>query len=400
MRIEVLIGSEEPIIFPIKSSKITIGTADTCDIKLDASGISRKHLIVSVEGDQYFVSDQGSTNGSFINEERLVPGRKVEFTSFFPVRLGDNVLVSLLSDEEGFENFDIPVPKQEKSSPAITLPPKKVSDSTTVINLKDLQNQTKAQNLVLERNQKREQRKKTSSSKVPKALPPKKKINFSALIALGIFAAGAYYNFFVLNNADDDIKPEEVGSVIIKPAEEPSKIAEVSKLVPENELPTSETIGRLLTDIKCTTDVEKYFCDMFPGLLSAEFGAVQVGLTAYILIDGSSFIEEARKYVRPPKDPSPELVEKFNKDLSKTALYIFLLRRIPQLNLTLLNDMKVVVSFFTPSDSGQAFRGAAVFYPKALNEERSKLSEEQLRMVMSVGISALDFTDKFYTTIY
>src|SRR5690606_19797388 len=120
MRLEILVGSDDPIIYPINSAKMTLGSAETCDVIISAEGISRRHLTVIAEDDQYFVIDQGSTNGSFINEERLVPGRRVEFTSFFPVRLGDNTLLSLISDDENELREPLVLPPREKTSPGMT----------------------------------------------------------------------------------------------------------------------------------------------------------------------------------------------------------------------------------------------------------------------------------------
>ena len=100
MRLEVLVVNGDVQVFPLNRPKIIIGSGESSDIVLKTEGVSRKHVFVLVEDDQYYVVDQGSTNGTFINEERLQPGKKVEFTSFFPVRLGENVLLTLLSDDE------------------------------------------------------------------------------------------------------------------------------------------------------------------------------------------------------------------------------------------------------------------------------------------------------------
>jgi pSer/pThr/pTyr-binding forkhead associated (FHA) protein len=68
MRIEILVdGSEEPQIYPINKQKLVLGSGETCDVIIPSEQISRKHLIIAAEGDSYFVIDQGSTNGSFIN---------------------------------------------------------------------------------------------------------------------------------------------------------------------------------------------------------------------------------------------------------------------------------------------------------------------------------------------
>lgn len=54
-------------------------------------GISRIHAsVVAIEG-QYYIKDMGSTNGTFVNEQRLVPYQ------MFPLRSGDKLRLGNLS---------------------------------------------------------------------------------------------------------------------------------------------------------------------------------------------------------------------------------------------------------------------------------------------------------------
>ena len=146
MRIEILVGLENPVFYPINKSKTIIGSDLSCDIVVSEDQISRKHLIIQKEEENYFVIDQGSTNGSYLNEERLIPGRRVEFTSYFPVRLGSSVLVSLVSDEEALDEVNkisIPFPGESsapKKNPISPAPkPREPEEKTTVVSLRDLQ---------------------------------------------------------------------------------------------------------------------------------------------------------------------------------------------------------------------------------------------------------------------
>jgi hypothetical protein len=116
MRIEISVEGQEPVTHKLTKDKTLLGAGSDCDILIEAEGLSRKHVVVLAEGDQYYVVDQGSTNGVFIDEERLVPGQRASFTSFFPVRLGAHVTIALLSDEEsGAGGFDF---AKELSAPA------------------------------------------------------------------------------------------------------------------------------------------------------------------------------------------------------------------------------------------------------------------------------------------
>lgn len=53
------------------SDGATIGRADTNDIVLKDRFVSSHHARVTVRGDQYFLEDLGSTNGTFCNGVRV-----------------------------------------------------------------------------------------------------------------------------------------------------------------------------------------------------------------------------------------------------------------------------------------------------------------------------------------
>lgn len=289
MRIEVLIGNDDPVVYPLNASKITIGTSESSDIILSADGVSRKHITILTEGDNYYVIDQGSTNGSFINEERLIPGRKTEFTSFFPLRLGDNVLISLISDEEGAERIEVPASFKEKTGLRENPLPKQ-SDRTTVISLKEL-NKVKTEKLVQNRDTKRSTKK---GKQTTKKAAPKKKLNPVPYIALAILGAAAFYNF-QMNKGPEPVaitKPVRLE----KPVKTPEVKApeEVSLLIKESDLLKKEEIMNALSTLKCTTDVETYLCNMFPHIPGEPYGVTQIKLDYIMIVDAQSILEQAR----------------------------------------------------------------------------------------------------------
>lgn len=389
MRIEILVGSEDPIIIPLNSARITIGSGESCDYRLEASGISRKHIVISTEDDQFFVIDQGSTNGSFINEERLVPGKRTEFTSFFPVRLGDNVLVSLLSDEDelGYSN---PPPK-EKTSPNVNLG-KVREDNTTVIKLNDLK-KASTEKLVLERNQKREVRK---TQKIPAKVEKKKSIGIIPLTAVLIFLVAGYYNFFVKDSNKSTEPVHQVGKVV-----EVEKIPEapkpVSDAIPVDELPKAEAFLSVLNDIKCATDEEKYLCRVIPGANENQWGVGQLGLTFRAVIDGTYYINEARQVVKAPTDGSPDDIVAYEKIINKVAAFIFLMRKLPLLDETILRDKKVAVGFFDTSTPEPSFKFAVAFMPNVFNREKKNLKESDLFLIKNNGEIALKRLENHFT---
>jgi hypothetical protein len=86
--------------YSFKKKVITIGRSKDCDISLKADGISRKHAEIKENADGSFsLTDLGSSNGSFINDEKLEPNKVTDFTFFFPAKLGIAITVSLLEDD-------------------------------------------------------------------------------------------------------------------------------------------------------------------------------------------------------------------------------------------------------------------------------------------------------------
>lgn len=66
----------------------TIGRGLDCDPRLNLHRISRHHLRVALEGDRIVIEDLGSTNGTFVNDERisepvsLAPGDRLHIADY------------------------------------------------------------------------------------------------------------------------------------------------------------------------------------------------------------------------------------------------------------------------------------------------------------------------------
>jgi hypothetical protein len=57
--------------FPAETSPTTIGRSPECAIFLDDVTVSRKHAVLTQDGDRWQIEDQGSLNGTFVNRERV-----------------------------------------------------------------------------------------------------------------------------------------------------------------------------------------------------------------------------------------------------------------------------------------------------------------------------------------
>jgi diguanylate cyclase (GGDEF)-like protein len=80
----------------LAGADVTLGRDAACDLMLDADDVSRRHARVRAEGLRHQLEDLGSTNGTFVGDERvtsraLVPGDLI--------RLGSVVLKYLSGDD-------------------------------------------------------------------------------------------------------------------------------------------------------------------------------------------------------------------------------------------------------------------------------------------------------------
>src|SRR6202034_2004116 len=71
--------------FPVTPDKsIVVGRSSDLDMVLVEDMVSRKHARIAIQGDQIWIEDLGSTNGTFVNGEKIKRARLKE---------GDRVLI-------------------------------------------------------------------------------------------------------------------------------------------------------------------------------------------------------------------------------------------------------------------------------------------------------------------
>lgn len=90
-------GEEEGSYFVLSGSKTTIGRHGESDIMLDDITVSRRHSEILHDGSSYTVSDAGSLNGTYINQQRIDSG---SLTQGDELQIGKFRLVFLESSED------------------------------------------------------------------------------------------------------------------------------------------------------------------------------------------------------------------------------------------------------------------------------------------------------------
>ncbi len=87
----VLTGPQRGSILSVDDSEVTVGRADEAGAPIADPSLSRVHARIFREGDSYFVEDAGSTNGTFVGDERIEGPARLEDGS--RIRFGTRTVV-------------------------------------------------------------------------------------------------------------------------------------------------------------------------------------------------------------------------------------------------------------------------------------------------------------------
>src|SRR5579863_9861503 len=85
--------------FPIAADKqIVVGRSSDLDMVLVEDMVSRKHARIAMQGEQIWIEDLGSTNGTFVNGEKIKRARLKEGDR---VLIGTSILKVISGDGSG-----------------------------------------------------------------------------------------------------------------------------------------------------------------------------------------------------------------------------------------------------------------------------------------------------------
>lgn len=118
--------------FPIISSSVTIGREADNDIQLDHPAISRHHARIILQGDTYFVEDLNSTNGTLVNDKKIIKAgihhQDAVVIAKHSLVFIDDRAVSAEQVAKAFEESSAPPAGQEPAEQELKPPPVKRLD--------------------------------------------------------------------------------------------------------------------------------------------------------------------------------------------------------------------------------------------------------------------------------
>lgn len=401
MRLEVLVESEDPKIFPLNQSEILIGSGDICDIILDADGISRKHVKVLTMADQFFVVDQGSTNGTYINEERLIPGRKTDFTSYFPVRLGDKVFLTLLSDEEAADSdLSSFAKKMEEHQRTVILDSSDSSDSTRAFSVNQLNKTSKTLEL--------QQAKKSRSAAVKKKAAvtqnknEKSGMGLSLIFILILIGGGVYYQMFY-QKAENVPVAEKKEASPVAPNEKvttPGPVQEAPKIewkIAEEDILPKAKMEVYLNDLKCFNPEEKFFCDLMPNK-SEKDGVIQVGESFVFLIEQKKLIEAAKQLLQIKVAPQlgPESTV-YSLELYKVGMILGIRTLLTPKNTQNFKGMNFYIAIYDETATENIVKYVVAVKQISIEQITPFMDDFNISRVREFGSRAIQDSEIYYT---
>ncbi len=93
--VAVLQGPDSGAIFPVAKPLVVIGRAEA-DVRLTDSEVSRRHAQVEFKGGTVVLRDLKSTNGTYVNEQRITVTALEHQTEF---RVGSTTLMLILTED-------------------------------------------------------------------------------------------------------------------------------------------------------------------------------------------------------------------------------------------------------------------------------------------------------------
>ena len=283
MYLEIVIESQKPLIYLLNKPEIYIGSLTTNDIVVGSTGISRKHVKILVQDKSFFIIDQGSTNGTYINNERIAPGKRFEFTPSESIRLGEHVFLNLTH-----ERGELLSPLQDSSVPVrkVTIE----NEKTQVISLKALE---AAKNKKLEKKRDDLLNKKIlEAKKLKEQKDSYKKIAKVLLIMFGIVVAIKYSGVFTSDKFNKKFFPKKelAKEIVFEGLEE-----EADFKIQSNFLITKDEMLIHFATPKCLEVEESYFCNRIPSLKEAPSGVLKVDQNLIMFVDEKEWTGQTMK---------------------------------------------------------------------------------------------------------
>lgn len=104
-RLVILTGKHRGARLNLPKKTVVVGRDEGCAVRLNTHEVSRQHCTLRVDGDEIYVKDLGSRNGTFINDQ--------EVKEESPLKVGDILRVGPMLFQLETQRPDLPEPPAE-----------------------------------------------------------------------------------------------------------------------------------------------------------------------------------------------------------------------------------------------------------------------------------------------
>lgn len=88
MRLSVQIEFDKTLDLETNKTSVVVGRSPQSDLVIPHDGISRSHCKIEIHKGMYYITDLGSSNGVFLDGQRLAPETRTAFLNSQQLRLG------------------------------------------------------------------------------------------------------------------------------------------------------------------------------------------------------------------------------------------------------------------------------------------------------------------------
>ncbi len=96
--------------------ELSIGRTDLARLVVNDSGLSRKNTTVFIDGDEVFLADENSLNGTFLNGEKI-SGTARKLSDGDRIRIGSGTTIKVVIENDQRQSFE------SRSMPSFESPP-------------------------------------------------------------------------------------------------------------------------------------------------------------------------------------------------------------------------------------------------------------------------------------
>jgi|GEM_PF-5013154 len=381
MFLELSVDSIDPIVFALHTkTEVIIGSLPTSDLVLNDPSISRKHARFYYSEKKWFISDLGSTNGTFLNEQQIIPGKKEEVTEGAIIRLGYKVELTFLKEAKNAQPL--------YASSKLKIDPKQEErhNKTQIISIAALKAAKAASD---KKKLKKRQEKRLFELKARKEEKTRNK-HVAIIVSVVLFLGIGLNRLWVQN-----MKKQEKEGVFKKMENRSSSDSEIEAELEGLRIPKGELLHRshligMIQNPKCLSEQEKVLCEKFSFAKNKSNGVIKLEPRTYIMVvDRATWIKKAETLLGQRKKISARMKEKimylnFMKEHFSTSMQEF------------NEETRLYVAFYSPGENALTLNSVGGMISVHLASLLEKYDEEAIKKPEILLDSVIDDLDVYY----